>query len=164
MNYEEEYRKIIRKELNEWTERLINEIKEIDKLKFYEGIDLLDFEIHYKYSIVMYTMEKDANEFFPNDSDRRDDLYYGSKSILEDMDDELYERTEIYDDKYRKLGVDTYEEGSKELMLWFAECWDKSQCINIKLPVYMGIHDHSPLYDVINKEWKENGDQWEVGL
>ncbi len=152
------YRGYVRDVLDLWSERLINELNELSELKFYEGIDLLDFEIHYKCDIYMYTMTRDGNEYSPLTF--KEGYYSGGRAFVKGLDRQLNREIDDYTDEYELFGGDSYMASSKEAMLWFTDCWYKSECSKIKLPVYVGIHDHMPLYDVINRKWLKSGQQW----
>ncbi|MCP4265647.1 MAG: hypothetical protein GY777_08745, partial [Candidatus Brocadiaceae bacterium] len=72
----------------------------------------------------MYTMTRDGNEYVPEIT--VEGLHQGGIAFIKGLDREVNIELEEVTEDYEVLGGDSYMASSKEMMLWFTECWYKS--------------------------------------
>ncbi|WP_050613279.1 lipoprotein [Bacillus testis] len=151
-------------ELN--SKNLIDKLKEIDNLTFYSEVELLDFSTfvdptHYTLSIVMFSMDKEANEVFYEGNDSN--LFSGSMNIIDNI--KYYQIS----DNQMNLFSTFYEENAETIVPkeqevikdWFEDCWiTANNGQESGLPSYFSFHDEYKSYDLINKKWISEDEMW----
>lgn len=153
----------LKKTLEQNEDKLINNIEKVHTFHYYKGIDLLDFEIFiqpFDLSIMMFSMDNEANEVFYEGNDRA--IFSGSYELLEGF--EYYELADEHSDEFWDFYEQNEEEISaaeKELISnWFMSCWNKAGDNGIKLPVYLDFHDDIESFDLKKKKWIDSEDKW----
>ncbi|WP_099192357.1 hypothetical protein [Tepidibacter mesophilus] len=153
------FEKDIKSNLNNSSEVLINNLNQIMPINFNTNIDLIDFEIfieptQFEIDIMMFSMDKEGNEVFNEKNE--ENCFAGSKKIVSEVkfyyDDSVLEVEEFFEK------ADEIEE--KVIIEWFVSCWEQSTCKNIKLPIFVGIHDCLKSYDLKNNEWIDIEDKY----
>ncbi|MCP1164040.1 hypothetical protein NKS31_13700 [Bacillus sp. 1813sda1] len=159
----ENYKNSLIKELDAKSSDLIERLKATTELNYYKEIDLLDFIAFvqsFELSIVMFSMDGDANEVFYEGTE--EGIFSGSYNV---MDDSTYftfssEESDEFWDFYEKNDVKLSEIETKVIVEWFATCWNKAGGKNVKLPSYFGFHDYDECYDLHSSKWISDGDKW----
>ncbi|WP_409304914.1 hypothetical protein [Peribacillus sp. SCS-155] len=150
-------------ELN--SEMLIQKLTEIRSLKIYSEVELLDFSAfmeptRYELSIVMYSMDKEANEVFYEGDDPK--MFAGSMNVLQEI--VYYQESTDQMDKF----LEFYEQNDEEIVIaeqetvkkWFLDCWEKANGQDFKLPSYLSFHDEYKSYDLKNNKWISEDEMW----
>jgi hypothetical protein len=145
------------------TEKLIRNLKAIINYHYYNEIDILDFSVFiqpFKLSVMMFSMDREANEVFyqGNDSSifaRSLDLL-GEIEYLQLSDDKLDEFWEFYEQNDEELS--TSEE--QTIAEWFVACWDKAGGRRISLPAYLVFHDDVKSFDLHRNKWISDDEKW----
>jgi hypothetical protein len=159
----ENYISTLKANLDKNSEKLIRNIGEILNLNYYKGIDLLDFSAFiqpFDLSIMMYSMDNEANEVFYEGNDSR--IFAGSQELLEDIeyftlpDDKSDEFWEFYEQNDKIIS--NAEE--QTIVEWFVDCWKKAEGKSIKLPVYFSFHDDIKSFDLIKNKWVTDDEKW----
>jgi hypothetical protein len=122
----------------------LNYNPEIKILKFELFIEPTRFEIE----IMMFSMDKEGNEIFNKKKEQRK---YFSGSIK--IGKKAYYLKRFESEKEEEIYNENYNEVEKDIIAWFIDCWNKSNCKKVKLPCYIGIHDDSNLFDLKNLKW-----------
>ncbi|MBM7666027.1 hypothetical protein JOC25_002520 [Solibacillus kalamii] len=150
-------------ELNSY--KLIEKLTEIHSLNFYSEVKLLDFSAsleptRYELSIIMYSMDKEANEVFYEGDDSK--VFADSINVLEDIVyyQELTDQSDMF--------LEFYEQNEDEIIIaeqeviknWFVECWKKVNGKEVKLPSYLSFHDEYKSYDLMNNKWIIEDEMW----
>lgn len=150
-------------ELN--SDKLIGKLTEIQSLSFYSEVELLDFSAsmeptRYELSIVMYSMDKEANEVFYEGDDSK--VFADSMDVVEDV---IYyeEQTEQKD-----TFLEFYEQNEEEIVIaeqevvknWFVDCWKKADSQSFKLLSYFSFHDECKSYDLQKNKWISEDEMW----
>lgn len=142
---------------------LIARLKATIELNYYKEIDLLDFTAFvqsFELSIVMFSMDGDANEVFYEGTD--EGVFSGSYNVMDDVtyymisDEESDEFWDFYEKNDEKLS----EIETKVIVEWFATCWNKAGGKNVTLPSYFSFHDYDECYDLHNGKWISDSDRW----
>ncbi|GAB6612441.1 MULTISPECIES: hypothetical protein [Bacillus] len=134
----ENYKNSLIKGLETKSSDLIARLKATTQFTYYKEIDLLDFTAFvqsFELSIVMFSMDGDANEVY-------------------------YEGTDEFWDFYEKNDEKLSEIEMKVIVEWFATCWNKAGGMNVELPSYFSFHDYDECYDLHNGKWISDGDRW----
>ncbi|MED1270295.1 hypothetical protein P4U03_27810 [Bacillus mycoides] len=159
----ENYTNSLKKGLEEKSDDLIRNIKETLQFNYYEGIDILDFTVFvqsFEMSVVMFSMDRGANEVFYEGKDSS--VFSGSHDLIDDVeyykfhDDEADEFWEFYEENDEALS----EIETKAIVEWFAMCWNKAGGTSVKLPSYFSFHDYDECFDLHNSKWISDGDKW----
>lgn len=155
----------IQTNLEKHTNTLVKELQKIVSYKFETAVDLVDFSAfidptRFEISIMMFSMDKDANEVFGEDI--TDNSFAWSVEVLAS--------TSYYQlqDNRQDIFWDFYEQNDEELASkeqqifteWFAECWVKAGGKQFVLPVYFGCHDETSSYDLQNAKFVEDEEKW----
>ena len=150
-------------ELNSY--KLIEKLTEIHSLNFYSEVKLLDFSAsleptRYELSIIMYSLDKEANEVFYEGDDSK--VFADSINVLEDIVyyQELTDQSDMF--------LEFYEQNEDEIIIaeqeviknWFVECWKKVNGKEVKLPSYLSFHDEYKSYDLMNNKWIIEDEMW----
>lgn len=159
------YIALIQSNLEKHTATLVEELQKIISYKFDVAVDLLDFSTfteptRFEISIMMFSMNKDANEVFGEDI--TPNSFAGSVEVLSNAS---YYHLQ---DNQRDIFWDFYEQNDEELVIkeqqifteWFVECWDKAGGKEFNLPAYFGFHDETPSYDLQNSKFVEDEEKW----
>ncbi|OZI10604.1 hypothetical protein CEW92_16035 [Bacillaceae bacterium SAS-127] len=159
----EKYIRSLQEELQKSSDQLIQQIKETLDFNYDSEIDLLDFTAFaqsFELSIVMFSMDGNANEVFYEGDDRS--IFAGSHDLLEDIEyyyvpddkkDEFWEFYEQNDEELSKMETQAIVE-------WFVACWNKADGESVKLPAYFSFHDYDPCFDLHQNKWISDGDKW----
>lgn len=150
-------------ELN--SDKLIEKLTEIHSLNFYSEVELLDFSTsmeptRYELSIVMYSMDKEANEVFYEGDDSK--VFADSMNVLEDI--VYYQESADQSDEFLAF----YEQNEEEIVIaeqeviknWFVDCWKKVNGTEIKLLSYLSFHDEYKSYDLKKNKWISEDEMW----
>ncbi|MBW9146548.1 hypothetical protein KTC92_07275 [Clostridium sp. CM027] len=134
----------------------------ISNFNFHPEIEVLDFEIFNEgftsgFYIRMFSMTRDANEFFHDEKIDGDIYFSGGYDLLQEVE-HIFSYDEI--EHYEELGIDAYEEDSFELIRWFSEIWKKIIGTKINIPSYLCLHDDIRSFDLINMEWISDDEKW----
>ncbi|MFP3512866.1 hypothetical protein SB775_25290 [Peribacillus sp. SIMBA_075] len=142
---------------------LIKNIKEILDLNYYNEIEILDFTVFiqpFELSIMMFSMDKEANEVFYEGNDSK--IFAGSHEILGEIeyfdlqDDKMDEFWEFFEQNDKIIS----KAEEQTILQWFVDCWKKAKGESIKLPVYFCFHDDDKSFDLINMEWISDEGKW----
>ena len=111
------YTNTIKNNLELNSDKLIEKLTEIYSLNFYSEIELLDFSVfmeptRYELSIIMYSMNRDANEVFYEGDDSK--VFANSMYVLEDI--VYYQESTDQRDKF--LGF--YEKNAEKCCICFS--------------------------------------------
>lgn len=153
----------LKKILEQNEDKLINNIEKVHTFHYYKGIDLLDFEIFiqpFDLSIMMFSMDNEANEVFYERNNRA--IFSGSYELLEEF--EYYELADEHSGEFWEFYEANEEEifaAEKELITnWFISCWNKASDSEIKLPVYLNFHDDIESFDLNENKWIDSEEKW----
>ena len=159
------YTNTIKNNLELNSDKLIEKLVEIKSLKFYSEVELLDFSssiepTRNELSIVMFSMDKEANEVFYESDDTT--MFADSMNVVEDV--VYYE--EQTDQKDEFIGF--YEQNEGEIVSaeqevvknWFVDCWEKANGQDFKLPSYLSFHDEYKSYDLKKNKWISEDEMW----
>ncbi|PFO74836.1 hypothetical protein COJ86_06565 [Bacillus cereus] len=159
----ENYKNSLIKGLETKSSDLIARLKATTQFTYYKEIDLLDFTAFvqsFELSIVMFSMDGDANEVFYEGTD--EGIFSGSYNVMDDVtyytfsdeeSDEFWDFYEKNDEKLSKIEM-------KVIVEWFATCWNKAGGKNVTLLSYFSFHDYDECYDLHNGKWISDGDKW----
>ena len=151
--------------LEKSTSTLVEELQKIVSYKIDDAVDLVDFStftnpIRFELSIMMFSMDKNANEVFGEDVTPNN--FAGSVEVLAS--------TSYYHllDNQQESFWDFYEQNDEELASkeqqiftdWFANCWIKAGGKQFVLPVYFGFHGEASSYDLQNAKFVEDEEKW----
>ncbi|MBJ8105343.1 MULTISPECIES: hypothetical protein [Bacillus cereus group] len=159
----ENYTNSLKKGLEEKSIDLIRNIRETLRFNYYEGIDIIDFTAFvqsFEMSIVMFSMDRGANEVFYEGMDSG--VFSGSHDLIDDVeyykfhDEESDEFWEFYEENDGELS----EIEKKAIVEWFAMCWNKAGGTSVKLPSYFSFHDYDECFDLHNNRWISDGGKW----
>ncbi|HGH7175744.1 TPA: hypothetical protein ACJMKJ_003312 [Bacillus wiedmannii] len=159
----ENYKNSLIKGLEAKSPDLIERLKATTQLTYYKEIDLLDFIAYaqsFELSIVMFSMDGDANEVFYEGTD--EEVFSGSYDVMDDVtyytfnDEESDEFWDFYEKNDEKLS----EIETKAIVEWFGTCWNKAGGKNVTLPSYFSFHDYDECYDLHNGKWISDSDRW----
>ncbi|PFS59346.1 hypothetical protein COK41_20215 [Bacillus cereus] len=159
----ENYKNSLIKGLETKSSDLIARLKTTTQFTYYKEIDLLDFTAFvqsFELSIVMFSMDGDANEVFYEGTD--EGIFSGSYNVMDDVtyytfsDEESDEFWDFYEKNDEKLS----EIEMKVIVEWFATCWNKAGGKNVTLLSYFSFHDYDECYDLHNGKWISDGDKW----
>lgn len=155
----------IKSNLEKHTDIAVEELQKIISYKFDAAVDLLDFSTftdptRFEMSIMMFSMDKDANEVFGEDI--TPDSFAGSVELFSNIPYHHLQHNQLND------FFDFYEQNDEELVMkeqqifteWFAECWDKAGGKAFNLPAYFGFHDETRSYDLQNSRFVEDEEKW----
>lgn len=157
------YIKMLKIELEKCTEQLIRNIKTAKKSTLYHKIELLDictFMQPFELSILLYSMDKKANEVFYQGNDST--IFSGSTYLVQDIDYFTISENQ-YDEflEFYEKNIDSLEEKQKEVIKnWFVACWDKSNGNEISLPVYFSFQDAMEVFDIQKSKWIPQNERW----
>ncbi|HDR7516295.1 hypothetical protein AB1I92_10765 [Bacillus mobilis] len=159
----ENYKNSLIKELEAKSSDLIGKLKATTQFNYYNEIDLLDFTAFvqsFELSIVMFSMDGDANEVFYEGTE--EGIFSGSYNVMDDVtyytfsDEESDEFWDFYEKNDEKLS----EIEMKVIVEWFATCWNKAGGMYAELPSYFSFHDYDECYDLHNGKWISDSDRW----
>jgi len=160
----ETYARTLEKALISNTDLLTENLRTIKNFIFFKDIDLIDFGIQMQiseFSIMMYSMDKDANEVFYEGND--ESIFSGSYEALEDIefmpvpDEDLEE----FDTFVEENDDSIYNLQEKLIVEWFVSCWNKAVGHLIELPAFVGIEDGIKAYDLKKDIWISDEDKWD---
>lgn len=159
------YTNTIKSNLELNSDKLIGKLTEIYSLNFYSEVELLDFSAfieptRYELSIIMYSMNRDANEVFYEGDDSK--VFASSINVLDNVI--YYQEPTDQRDKFLKF----YERNVEEIAIaeqevvknWFLDCWIKANGTEFKLPSYLTFHDEDKSYDLKNNKWISENEIW----
>ncbi|WHY01336.1 hypothetical protein [Neobacillus sp. DY30] len=159
----ETYINSLKDNLEKNTEKLIQNLKAIINYNYYNEIDLLDFSVFmqpFELSIMMFSMDKEANEVFYQGNDSS--IYAGSLKLLGEIEyhqlpdnksDEFWGFYEQNDEV-----ISTSEE--QTIVEWFVACWDKAGGHSFTLPAYLVFHDDVKSFDLHRNKWISDDEKW----
>ncbi|PLT35667.1 hypothetical protein [Bacillus sp. V5-8f] len=160
----ENYKNTIKNNLQSNSDKLITKLTEIHNLNFDPQVELLDFSTsieptRYELSIVMYSMDKEGNEVFNEDSDSK---FADSMDVLESI--VIYHEPTGQADKF----LEFYEKSEEELVMaeqemlkdWFVDCWEKASGPQFRLTSYLSFHDEYRSYDLKKGKWISEDEMW----
>lgn len=149
----------IRKKLANYTNHLINELRDICSYKLYSEVGLLKFCASiqsWDLNLMVYSMNSDVDKVF-NEYDK-DSLFYESKEIFKEL--EYYQIEESQEDLFFNFYEKNYEIleilEKKIILEWFLSCWEQSGGLSLKFPVYFLFNDDIKYYDIQNSKWIKN--------
>ncbi|SES46312.1 hypothetical protein SAMN05518872_1263 [Psychrobacillus sp. OK032] len=159
----EKYISSLKENLEKNSDKLIRNIREILGFKYYNEIDLLDFSVFiqpFDLSIMMFSMDREANEVFYEGNDSS--IFAGSHELLGDM--QYYELPNDKSDEFWEFHEQNDEIISKAeeqaIVEWFVACWNKVDGLSIKLPTYFGFHDDDKSFDLHKNKWNSDEEKW----
>jgi hypothetical protein len=142
---------------------LIANIKEIQTFHYYEGIDLLDFEIFmqpFDLSIMMFSMDDEANEVFYEGNDRK--IFSGSHPLFDET--QYYnlpaENSDAFWEFYEQNEESISAAEEETIVRWFVSCWNKAGGKSFELPVYLDFHDDIKSFDLHKNKWIDSEEKW----
>lgn len=133
----ENYRNSLIKGLEVKSSDLIERLKATTHLNYYKEIDLLDFTVFvqsFELSIVMFSMDGEANEVFYEGTE--EGIFSGSYNVMDDITYFTFssEESDEFWDFYEKNDAKLSELETKVIVEWFATCWNKAGGMNVTLP------------------------------
>lgn len=159
------YTNTIKNNLELNSDKLIEKLIEIKSLKFYSEVELLDFSssiepTRNELSIVMFSMDKEANEVFYESDDTT--MFADSMNVVEDV--VYYEEQTYQKDEF----LEFYEQNEEEIVSaeqevvknWFVDCWEKVNGQDFKLLSYLSFHDEYKSYDLKKNKWISEDEMW----
>lgn len=155
----ESYENEIRKKLANYTNHLINELRDICSYKLYPDVGLLKFCASiqsWDLNLMVYSMNSEVDKVF-NEYDK-ESLFYESKEIFKEL--EYYQIEESQEDLFFNFYEKNYEIlevlEKKIILEWFLSCWEQSGGLSLKFPVYFLFNDDIKYYDIQNSKWIKN--------
>lgn len=155
------YSTSIKSNLEKHTDIVVEGLQKIISYKFDAAVDLLDFytfiePTRFEMSIRMFSMDKDANEVFGEDTTPNN--FAGSVEVISVVP--YYQ----LQDNQLNVFFDFYEQNDEELVNkeqqlfteWFARCWDQAGGKDFKLPSYFVFHDETSSYDLQNARFVDD--------
>ncbi|MED0665099.1 hypothetical protein P4T04_02040 [Bacillus badius] len=159
----EKYSHTVKGSLQRSSEELIQQIRKTLDFNYYDQIDLLDYTAFiqpYEISIVMYSMDRNANEVFYQGSESN--IFAGSYDLIEDV--EYFNLLDDQEGEFWAFYEQHEEEISKietQIMVdWFKDCWKRAGGERVKLQSYFSFHDYDHCFDLQNNQWITDGDKW----
>lgn len=159
------YTNTIKNNLELNSDKLVEKLTKIYSLNFYSEVELLDFSVftestRNELSIIMYSMDKGANEVFYEGDDSK--VFAGSMNVLEDI--VYYQESTDQRDKF----LEFHEKYEEEIVIaeqevvknWFIDCWQKANGTESKLPSYLSFHDEYKSYDLKKNNWISEDEMW----
>lgn len=157
----DKYISTVKENLVQHSAQLTEQISKTLQFNYDPEIDLLDYTVFiqpHEFSIMMFSMDRDANEVFGDETDS--DVFAGSYEVIEDLpyfevadEDAFWSFYEPNDEEISKLETEVIVE-------WFKACWDEAGGEKVRLPAYFTFHDVDPCYDLVNQKWISDGDKW----
>ncbi|MBX4261571.1 hypothetical protein KTC96_02525 [Clostridium estertheticum] len=156
------YRNKVRTYLEKFSSDLSDGLMKLSNFNFHPEIEVLDFVIFNEgftseFSIRMFCMTRDANEFSHDIKNDGDTYFSGGYDLLQQIE-HIFSYDEL--EYYEKLGIDFYKEDSIELIKWFSEIWNKIIAGKINIPSYLCLHDDMRSFDLINLRWILDDEKW----
>ncbi|MEW9109041.1 MAG: hypothetical protein AB2374_06810 [Cytobacillus gottheilii] len=159
------YIRSIKANLDKQSELLVRNLKSIIAYNFSPNIDLLDFSTfieptRFELSIVMFSMDKDANEVFNEGNDTT--IFAGSEEILPSVeyhqlnDSQLADFFEFYEQSEETL----VPQEQKVFTEWFSQCWENAGGDLLNIPSYFIFHDDHKSFDLKNNQWIDDVEKW----
>ena len=156
------YISTVKNNLQKKSEQLIQQLRKTIRFNYYHKVDLLDYTAFiqpHEISILMYSMDGNANEVFYQGNESN--IFAGSYDLIEDISyfnvsddqDEFWEFYEQNDEVISNLETQVFVE-------WFKDCWKQAGGKNAKLPSYFSFHDYDNCFDLQNNKWVSDGDKW----
>jgi len=155
----------IKANLAKQSDLLVSNLKNIVAYNFSPNIDLLDFSAfieptRFEFSIMMFTMDQDANEVFYEGSDKT--IFAGSAEVLPEV--EYYQLTdsqlEDFFNFYEQNEETIMPEEQKAFTNWFSTCWTKAGGQALQLPSYFVFHDDYKSFDLKGNQWIDDDEKW----
>ncbi|KRE01476.1 hypothetical protein ASE46_09230 [Bacillus sp. Root239] len=142
---------------------LISNIREIQTFHYYEGIDLLDFEIFmqpFDLSIMMFSMDDEANEVFYEGNDRK--IFSGSHPLFDETEyyDLPAENSDAFWEFYEQNEESIAAAEEETIVRWFVSCLNKAGGKSFELPVYLDFHDDIKSFDLHKNKWIDSEEKW----
>lgn len=131
---------------------MVGEFRKISHFKHHPETELLEFEIHDIFNLILYPMTKDADQV--SDSKFGQNYFINCYKIPLDLYSQL-NKLDIDFDIFNK----NYDDLLKILIEWFSDCWDFVKD-SIILPTYIMPHDSNLLFDLSKKRWAKMGEQY----
>ena len=159
----ETYIQSVRDALQKQSDSLMKEISKTLQFHFAEKVNLVDFTAFtqpFELSIMMFSMDRRANEVFYEGTESR--IFAGSYEVLEDtayyaepegQSEEFEAFYEQNDDVLSRLETEAISE-------WFAACWNQAGGGSSKLPAYFSFHDYDRCFDLHKNKWISDRDKW----
>lgn len=159
----DKYISSVKENLEKNTERLIQNIREILGFNYYNEIELLDFTFciqSFNLSIMMFSMDREANEVFYGGNDGS--VFAGSHELLEDIQyyNLSYDKSDEFWEFYEQNDEIIFRDEEKIIVEWFVDCWSKAKGESIKLPAYCGFHDANKSFDLHKNKWTSDEEKW----
>jgi hypothetical protein len=159
----ETYIQSVRESLQNQSASLIEELSKTLQFHFSEKVDLVDFTAFmqpFGLSIMMFSMDKGANEVFYEGTDSS--IFAGSYEVLENT--AYYPEPENQSEEFEAF----YEQHDEALSTveaeviteWFAACWNQAGGGRMKLPAYFSFHDYDHCFDLHKGKWISDEDKW----
>ena len=159
----QKYIHAVRGNLQRNSEQLIQQIRKTIDFNYYDKVDLLDYTAFiqpHEISIMMYSMDRKANEVFYQGNESN--IFAGSYDLIEnvsyfnvpdDQEDKFWEFYEQNDEVISKTETQSIVE-------WFKDCWNQAGGKSVKLHSYFSFHDYDNCFDLQNNKWISDGDKW----
>lgn len=157
----ENYIHTVKENLVLHSEPLTERLRKTLQFNYDTEIDLLDYTAFiqpHELSIMMFSMDRDANEVFGEVDDS--DIFAGSYEVMEDIsyfevsdEDAFWTFYEENDEAISNLEMEAIVE-------WFKGCWKEAGGENVKLPAYFTFHDVDACFDLVNHKWISDEDKW----
>jgi hypothetical protein len=161
----ENYTNAIKNNLELNSDKLIEKLTEIYSLNFYSEVELLDFSVfveptRYELSIMMYSMNRDANEVFYEGNDST--VFAGSMDVVEEIVyyQESTDQREMFLEFYEKNAEEIATAEQEVVKNWFLDCWIKANGAPFTLPSYLTFHDEGKSYDLKKNKWISENEIW----
>ncbi|MDQ0229022.1 hypothetical protein [Metabacillus malikii] len=154
----------VKQNLQKASEKLIQQIRHSVNFQYDERVKVLDYTAFTQVnelSIMMYSMDRSANEVFYQGEEKH--LFAGSYEVLEDIsfypvsDEEL----DIFWEFYGQNDEELSRMETEVIVAWFIDCWKQAGGQNAKVHSYFSFHDVDKCYDLHDDKWITDGDKWE---
>ncbi|MEE1132806.1 MAG: hypothetical protein UHX00_14385 [Caryophanon sp.] len=161
---ETNYITTIQQHLQQYSEPLIETLRNVQTYNFDEAVELVDFQAFadptlFTLAITMFSMDKHAGEVFQHDA--TSDAFAGSEEVLSEVAyySLLDEQQDAFYELYEEEGFEEQEQ--RVIAKWFAKCWDEAGGAQFNLPAYFTFHDAAQSYDLQQGEFVDSEALWE---
>lgn len=157
----EQYGTEIAQHLQQYSEPLIETLRNVQRYNFDEAVELVDFQAFtdptlFSLAITMFSMDKNASEVFGNG-----ETFAGSEEVLSEVAyySLLDEQQDAFYERYEEQRFDDVEQ--RVISEWFAKCWEEAGGETFTLPAYFTFHDANQSYDLQQGQFVDSEALWE---
>lgn len=157
------YISTLKENLHRNTDKLIHQIRKTISFNYFEAVDLLDYTAFiqpHEISIIMYSMDRTANEVFYQGEDST--IFAGSYDVIEDIEyfNVREDLLKLFWEFYERNDEFIKKEETQIFVEWFKDCWQQAGGKDHPLPAYFSFHDYDNCFDLHKNKWISDGDKW----